>query len=208
MKMILAGSANELFDPVLDLRVVVAYQNSALALRARALLERVAQAAARPGRLIYSLWDFTGLAEPALLPIACQEALAADIIVVAAVEGKALPKGVRDWVARWLRKKNDLPQALVASLHPDPEQTPAPPVVRPYLAGVAEHGKMQFFASPSDGHGPVAPAEAGDGVGRKSRPAGQAVFPLPAPPAGASVALTNLYATMPPAAHALCRAAA
>lgn len=145
MKLILQGTDDELFDPATDLRVLVAYSNVAFALRAKTLLARIAQRADQLGRMVFSLWDFNSLAEPVLSPIATEEALGVDIILVAAPEGKVLPKGVRDWMARWLRAKKDFPQALVASLYRDLATAPAHPIVLPYLARVAKRGAMHFF---------------------------------------------------------------
>ena len=151
MKVILDGSDSQRFDKVRDIRVLVAYQNAAFALRSEAMLERVGSAAGEGGRLIYTLWDFASLAVTPLIKIAAEDASNSDIVVFAAQEGEVLPKSVRDWIARWLLIKNGLPKVMVASLQPDPEHGRRPPVLLPYLAQVAEYGKMHFFAGTSEG---------------------------------------------------------
>ena len=210
MKVILDGPDNEPFDPAKDLRVFVAYLNAPFAHRAKATLERIGQDASEQGRLVYTMWDFNSLAEPMLSGIASGEALAADIIVFAAPEAKCLPKGVRDWIADWLLRKKDFPQALVAvaSLHRDPEQAQAEPVLPRYLARVAKYGSMHFFAEGSDGKAQVDRDKVRAGLAGESGTAGQKVFPLPAPLAGSQSMVTSLYGTMSPAAQRACQAAA
>ncbi len=207
MKVILDGTDNEAFDPVSDLRVLVAYPNAAFARRAKVMLQRVGQAAGEQGRLIYSLWDFSCLAEPRLLQIATEEALAADIIIFSAPEGKSLPKSVRDWVSRWLLLKKEIPQALVACLHHEESPAPTDPILLRYLASVAECGDMSFFAA---GNGSEVRADLAElRVKREgtSQRAGPAVSPQLANRAGAPPGITCIYATGTPAAQRGCRAA-
>lgn len=155
MKVILEGTDDEPFDPANDLRVLVAYLNSGLALRAHAMLERVGREAGESGRLIFSLWDFNSLSEPALVPLAVAAAKEADMIVFATPEGQPLPRQVRDWIAHWLLTKKELPRALVANLDPESAPPTAKPVVRPYLEKVASNGKMHFWARASDAQTPL-----------------------------------------------------
>ncbi len=151
MKVIREGTDHGVFDTATDLRVLVAYQNAAFALRTKAMLEQVARDETRRGRLVYRLWEFNSLGDPVLLPIATAEVLAADIVVFSAQEGMALPKAVLNWTARWLLARESLPQALIASLHQDPEAPePVQAFVLPYLAGVAKYGRMHFFAAGKD----------------------------------------------------------
>lgn len=208
MKLILDGTDNEVFDPATDLRVLVAYPNAAFALRAKAMLARVAQDAGKFGRLIYSLWDFNSLAEPVLQPIAAEEALAADIVLFAAPEGKALPKGVREWIARWLVTKNELPQAMVASLHTDPATAPNPPVVLTYLARVAKYGGMNFFAGGGEAKPPVNLAKFRAELAETAGPVGMKNPPSLTASRKEDSAGQNLYANVVPAAQPLCRPAA
>lgn len=52
MKVIREGTDNGVFDTATDLRVLVAYQNAAFALRTKAMLEQVARDETRRGRLV------------------------------------------------------------------------------------------------------------------------------------------------------------
>ena len=146
MKVIFAGPDSPPFEPADDLRVLVAYRNSAFALRARDLLDRVGNEAGETGRMICSLWNFDSLAVPVLALLALADAKEADLVVFATQEGEALPWDVHLWIARWFLTAPDLPRALVAILDSEPAQAKAPPVVRAYLEKVARNGKMQFFA--------------------------------------------------------------
>jgi hypothetical protein len=148
VKVILDGTDNKPFDEVRDMRVLLVYQSAAHALRTTAMLERVGQAAGEGGRLIFTPWDFDSLAVMPLMHIAVEDARNSDIIVFAAEEGELLPQQVRNWISCWLGAKFGHPRALVANLQPRPEPTLAPPV--PYLAKVAEQGKMHFFSGTNE----------------------------------------------------------
>ena len=150
MKVILDGTDSQPFDQVGDIRALVVYQNAAFALRSKAMLERVGRAAGKGGRLIYTLWDFDSLAAPALMAVAADDARNSDIVVFAAQEGEILPRAVRNWISCWIGTRSGHPRAIVASLQFHPEHSRRPPVLLPYLAQVAEHGKMHFFSGTTE----------------------------------------------------------
>jgi hypothetical protein len=121
-----------------------------------AILKRVDSQCGLQGQLNYVMWRFDVLAEASFFELAVNEALAADIIVIATREGKGLPQRIRDWIARWLLMKQHRPLALVAALNYPRVKANRDWLVLPYLAKLARFGKMQFFANDS---GPAAEVE-------------------------------------------------
>jgi len=131
------------------LRVLVAYEDFAAGTRAMAMLNRVESQSGEPGELTHMMWRFDVVADADFFELAVKEALKADIIVIAAREGKGLPQRIKDWIARWLLMKQSRPLALVATLDYRPVKASSEAPVLPYLAKLASFGKMQFFANGS-----------------------------------------------------------
>jgi hypothetical protein len=129
--------------------VLIAYEDFAAGARAMAMLKRVDVQCGEPGQLIHMMWRFDVLADADFFDLAVREALAADIIVIATREGKRLPQRIRDWIARWLLMKKSRPLALVATLDYPPRKarSSSEGCVLPYLAKLADYGKLQFFAN-------------------------------------------------------------
>ena len=130
-----------------DINVLVAYEDFAAGCRAMAMLKRVGSQCEGPGRLIHMMWRFDVLCDPSYTEHAVSEALAADIIIIAMREGKGLPQKVKSWIARWLLMKEDRPLALAASLDHNGVKANDQVCVLPYLAKLAQYGKMQFFSN-------------------------------------------------------------
>lgn len=133
-----------------DLRVLVAYDNFISGKRAMALLKRVDGPGGAGGRLSHIMLRFDLMADPAFFELAVNEALAAEIVVIATAEGKDLPQQVRAWIVRWLLVKETRPLALVVTLDHKLVRAGEPPCVSPYLAKLAHYGKMQFFTNGRD----------------------------------------------------------
>jgi hypothetical protein len=129
------------------MNVLVAYEDFAAGKRAIAMLKRVDSQCGGPGQLTHMMWRFDVLADGDFFDLAVQEALAADIIVIATREGGSLPQRIRDWIARWLLMKQSRPQALVATLDYPRAKPAGAGSVLPYLTKLALFGKMQFFAN-------------------------------------------------------------
>ena len=197
---------NEPFDPADDLRVVVAYLNSAFALRASTLLERVAREAGTPGRLICSLWEFKSLAEPALARLAVGDAKAANLIVIATQEGEALPPEVRSWLGHVLVTKQEHPRALAAVLDLDPARPEAQRGVRSYLEEVARRSEMQFYASGSDANTPLDLQKLRKPSPGKKADAAKRPKPPTAPTTGWRSGCLGFYAILTLAARGVCLA--
>jgi len=130
-------------------RVLVAYEDLAAGRCAMEMLQRIGHQCGGASRLVHLMWRFDVLADSSCSELAANEALEADIIVIATREGDGLPQPVRDWIARWLLTKADRPTALVAALDHDRVPAGGQRRVRPYLEKLADCGKMQFFANGS-----------------------------------------------------------
>ena len=115
--------------------------------------------------MIYSWWNFEVLAITVLKKLAASEAAAADIIIIAAHDGLALPAGVVDWIHQWLGMGKHQARALVALLfNSDTTKKKVSPGLCAQLKGVAELGRMEFFTKGDAGElgaalaqGPVPP---------------------------------------------------
>ena len=132
-----------------DTNVLVAYEDFAAGTRAMTMLKRIGNQCG-PGQLIHMMWRFDVLSDESFFELAVNEALAADIIVIATREGKSLPQRIKDWIARWLLMKDRRPMALVATLDYRPAKLSSKGCVLPYLTKLAHYGKMQFFANGSE----------------------------------------------------------
>jgi len=150
MKLELDRPWMEPFNPAIDVRVLVACGDASTAEQACALLHCVGRDCGSEGRLIYRWWNFEVLAINSLRELASFEAAAADLIIIAAREGRKLPCGIADWMARWLELRNGRRGALVALLESDREASGAsgtPEAVFSKLKAAAAEGCLDFFAS-------------------------------------------------------------
>jgi hypothetical protein len=137
-------------QPENNMRVLIAYEDFAAGNRAMAILKRIGRQCGGPGRLIHMMWRFDVLSDSSFLELAVSEALAADIIVIAARDGQGLPQKVRHWIARWFLMKEDRPLALLAALDHNRVQGSGTGHILPYLAKLAHCGRMQFFSNGND----------------------------------------------------------
>jgi hypothetical protein len=130
----------------LDMKVLVAYEDFAAGTRAMAMLKRIGSQCGA-GQLIHMMWRFDVLSDESFFDLAVNEALAADIIIIATRDGKSLPQRIKDWIARWLLMKERRPLALVATLDYHSAKPRSQSCVLPYLTKLAHYGQMQFFAN-------------------------------------------------------------
>jgi hypothetical protein len=130
-----------------DLQVLVAYDNFTAGTRAMEMLKRINRQCGGPERMAHVMWRFDLISDASFFELAINEALAADIVVIATIEGIELPQKIKDWLIRWLLVKEYRPLALVATLDYTLTKADKHDCVRPYLAKLAGFGKMQFFAN-------------------------------------------------------------
>jgi hypothetical protein len=129
--------------PVLD--VLLLYEDLGTALRAKHSLDLL------PGQLSLEagwgtrVWRLDLLGEPLLAEQAAIEAAAADVIILSLHGRNDLRAEARDWLDRWLDRKEDRPYALAALLDPEPAQPGGDNPVVAYLKRVAEAAHADLF---------------------------------------------------------------
>lgn len=127
------------------LKVVIAYEDFTTGQQAKQTLDRMAGHLGSGWHCVKQMWKFDVLELPKLRELAVDDAVLADIIVVAAQPAHELPPGVRSWIEMWLGKHSQS-VALVALF--DPAETPLENRVRPLLAEAARRGGMNFIPGP------------------------------------------------------------
>ena len=150
MKLVLDQPWMKPYDPANDVRVLIACEDSTFAEPACALMECVGRDCGPEGRLIYRWWNFELLAINSLREVACHEAAAADLVIVAAHESDRLAPGITNWITRWLELRQGRSGALVALIASNPETPGAPHAVFSKLKASAARGHMDFYAATCD----------------------------------------------------------
>jgi hypothetical protein len=130
-----------------DVNVLILGENSANTQQACGLLAQVGLNHQAEGRLICSWWNFEVLAITPLRRLAVAEAVAADLVVIAADHAPALPPRVVDWFHQWLGLREDHPRALVALLDSGGAWNGSMPGVLTQLRKLAEAGQLDFYAT-------------------------------------------------------------
>ena len=125
------------------LNVVIAYEDLETGKRAMKTYEYMVQQLGDQCLFANQMWKFDVLAVPKLKEFAAKDAAAAEIIIIAAHEGRELPVEVKSWIEMWLGYKTEA-GALVGLFDGESENTPA----RNYLAEVARRAKIEFFCQP------------------------------------------------------------
>ena len=136
-------------DRAFSLRMVIAYENVAAALRARRVSEWLSAHLESDIELDSTVWEFDALNSPHLREQAAAEALAADLIVISARGDAELPDHVKNWIGRWAPRKRGEAAALVALLQHHPDSSGP---LGAYLRQVAEQGRMDFFCKAGNWH--------------------------------------------------------
>ncbi|HLX70077.1 MAG TPA: hypothetical protein VKV04_10670 [Verrucomicrobiae bacterium] len=125
------------------LNVVIAYEDLETGKRAMKTYDYLVEHLGDQCLFTNQMWKFDVLAVPKLRDIAAKDAVAADIIIVAAHEGNELPAEVKAWIQQWL-SFNTRASALVGLFGAESVDTP----VRDYLASIAKRAKIEFFCQP------------------------------------------------------------
>ncbi len=142
--------AESCWSEAVVLNVVVAYGDSFAGKRAKAVLDRLVQQLGRKVLLKCNLWKFNVQETPQLNKLAANDALEAQMIIIAAHEGTELSGPMKQWLADWLLDRDVASAALVAVLdyghQAGGNQTP----VSSYLKKLAEVGSLDFFCRQSN----------------------------------------------------------
>ena len=153
MQLVLDQPWMQPFDPMSDVRVVIACEDVTAAQLACALLDFVGRDCGPDGRLIYRWWNFEVLAFSSLRELASHETVAADVIIIAARESGQFPPEIGNWMARWLELRDGRGGALVILLESDPLPTAAsgdPNEVFALLQTAAMLGHLDYIIGRSD----------------------------------------------------------
>ena len=126
--------------------VLVAYDDAAMGLRAKHLLESVARTLEPDCELVLGLWKFSMLQLPALADGAADDAAAANLIILALREDNGVPRAVKDWIESWLTRRVGAEGALVLLLDPARDTATAVTPTHFYLHDVGRRGNLEVFA--------------------------------------------------------------
>ncbi len=131
-------------------QVLMAYEDLNMALRAMNVLSLIAKEAGNSLDIQFSIWRFAFLKSPPLSAAAAQQAVQADIIIVApgnSSGGLATP--VASWLEQWTGRRPPRPGALVAVFDPAARHDANSIVVRQLQVAARVTG-MDFFCSALD----------------------------------------------------------
>jgi len=133
-----------------NIKVLVAYDNFSSGCRAMEILKRLAGRGGVSGELTHFMMRFDLMADATFFELAVSEALVADMVVIATMERMELPQRVQDWVVQWILRKQDAPQALVATFEENGNKMKEAGGVAEYLEKLAGYGRIQFFSTEGD----------------------------------------------------------
>jgi hypothetical protein len=125
--------------------VLLLYEDLGTALRAKQSLDRLPDQLGLEAGWGTRVWRLDLLGEPLLAEQAAIEAAAADVIILSLHGRNDLRAEARDWLDRWLDRKEDRPYALAALLDPEPAQPGGDNPVVAYLKRVAEAAHADLF---------------------------------------------------------------
>jgi hypothetical protein len=129
------------------IKVVIVYEDFEAGKHAKATYDFLVEHLGHECQFTNQMWKFDVLTIAKLREIAAKDAAFADIIIVAC-RGDELPSDVKGWFELWLAERSH-PIALVGLFNEEagPEISEA---ARSYLAEIAQRGRMEFFAKPTE----------------------------------------------------------
>jgi hypothetical protein len=154
----LAGQTRSAF------KIFVVHEDTLTGVRAAAVLGRLADYLDHEPVIQNEIWKFDSLAHPALYEQASEQAIAADMIIVSAGGGQALPAHVEDLVADALAHKQGRPAAVVALLDLKLQGAAEPSPVCARLRQLAENAGVDFFCNTGESYWANDTALAGPGL--------------------------------------------
>jgi len=143
------------------LKIVIAYEDFAVALRAREMAGRLVTQL-NPGiGITHQVWRFDLLRNAELKEAAVQDAVAADMIILSAHGTAPLPAHVTAWIESWLPQKRNRPAAFVALLDQVEELPGDSSSPCHSLRQIAEAAGMDFFLKAGGWTQPALPGRLG-----------------------------------------------
>ena len=128
-------------------RVVIAYEDLRTARQARQTYDFLVANLTHEWRVTSQMWNFGLLRIPELRALAAEDAMQADVIIVACNGDGELPADVRTWIEMALGSRTDA-VALVALLNCPPGQAERAPGIQAHLERIAQRAHMEFFNWP------------------------------------------------------------
>lgn len=131
--------------------VVIAYEDFESGKQAMKTYDFLAQNFGSDCHFTNQMWKFDVLSIPKLREIAVKDAALADIIIISCGVD-ALPAHVKTWIESWVVQPNN-PLALVALFEDTHDGLERSASARDYLANLAQHAGIEFFARPDERSG-------------------------------------------------------
>jgi hypothetical protein len=126
--------------------VVIAYEDFASGQHAKYILDSIAHQQVELGcEVAHNLWKFDALRMPRLRKIAANDAVMADLIILALHEDYGVPAHIKTWIESWLPQKPGQAATIVVLLDAEDELSDCIPLTRACLRDVAQRGGMEFF---------------------------------------------------------------
>jgi hypothetical protein len=127
--------------------VVVAYDEFAMGVRAKHLVEPIARLLKPDCELALNVWKFNMLRQPGLADNAVADAAAANMIILAFhEENRGVSEDISVWIEAWLVRRAAVAGALVLLIDPAPERPATVTPAHTYLHDVGRRGNLEVFA--------------------------------------------------------------
>lgn len=126
--------------------VVVAYDDVAMGVRAKHVLDFVTQTLGPDCHPVVNIWKFNMLNLPELADSAVLKAIVAHMIILALCEDNGIPPTTKTWIETWLPRRASATGALILLLNPAvlPATNISP--THGYFLDVGQRGKLDVFA--------------------------------------------------------------
>jgi hypothetical protein len=151
-------------EPKPVFRVVIAYDDFAAGKRAMDTCNFLVSQFAGEIELKSSMWKFDVLRSTNLNQLAVDDAVEADVIIVANGRESGLPEEVKGWVNTWVPRKHDPAAALVALLDFTGDDTRESAMAHAFLEGAAATAKIDFLVQEIRSSGEYMPPLAGSSL--------------------------------------------
>jgi hypothetical protein len=132
-------------EPGTVFRVVMAYADFVSGKRAMDTCNFLVRQMGGGVELRSSMWKFDVLRSAKLSQIAVDDAVDADVIIVANARNTGLPEEVREWIKGWVLRKRNHAAALVALLDFTNDGAPESAQTLAFLKGAAAAAKIDFL---------------------------------------------------------------
>jgi len=141
------GLYNNFADGRLRPRVLMAYEDLNMAVRAMNVLDLITREVGDNFDMHFSMWRFDFFNSPDMLEAAVRQAQWADIIIFAPKNSGGLASPVTSWLEQWAGRRQVRPGALVVVLDPATGLKVATSFVVTQLQATAQLTGMDFFFS-------------------------------------------------------------